>query len=394
MFVPNEYGWKKDETLAENLERQGINRREFLTYCGEMGVVLGVGSAMGPTIMQSLSDQQRPSVIWLQLQECTGCVESVLRTESPTIGDLILNKLSLDYQHTLMAAAGHRAEEVLQRTMEEKEGEYLLVVTGSVPMNDGGVYTTMAGRTAHDVLVEAAEGAAGVVAVGACAHYGSVQAADPNPTGAVRTDDIVTDQPVVNIAGCPPIADTVTATLVHYLTFGSMPDLDGEGRPLFAYGARIHDQCPKRANYDAGQFVQEFDDEGARRGWCLYEVGCKGPATFSPCPIFQWNSGTDWPIGAGHPCIGCTEPHFWDSMSPFYERLPGVGGFGVERTADEIGLGLAVGAAAGVGAHAVATGVQRVREKRKGRELPVADEGSAESSTGAEGGETNAEERE
>ncbi len=394
MFVPNEYGWKKDETLAENLERQGINRREFLTYCGEMGVVLGVGSAMGPTIMQSLSDQQRPSVIWLQLQECTGCVESVLRTESPTIGDLILNKLSLDYQHTLMAAAGHRAEEVLQRTMEEKEGEYLLVVTGSVPMNDGGVYTTVGGRTAHDVLVEAADGAAGVIAVGACAHYGSVQAADPNPTGAVRTDEIVTDQPVVNIAGCPPIADTVTATLVHYLTFGSMPSLDGEGRPEFAYGARIHDQCPKRANYDAGQFVQEFDDEGARRGWCLYEVGCKGPATFSPCPIFQWNSGTDWPIGAGHPCIGCTEPHFWDSMTPFYERLPGVAGFGVERTADEIGLGLAVGAAAGVGAHAVATGVQRVRDKRKGRELPVADEDGGESSPGAEGGESNAEQRE
>ena len=393
MFVPNEYAWKNDETLGENLERQGINRREFLTYCGEMGVILGVGSAMGPAIMQSLSEQQRPSVIWIQLQECTGCVESVLRSESPTVGDLILNKISLDYQHTLMAAAGHRAEEVLQQTMEEKRGEYLLVVTGSVPMNEGGVYTTMGGRTAHDVLVEAADGAAGVIAVGACAHYGSVQAADPNPTGAVRTDELVTDKPVVNIAGCPPIADTVTATLVHYLTFGSMPDLDGEGRPLFAYGARIHDQCPKRANYDAGQFVQEFDDEGARRGWCLYEVGCKGPATFSPCPIFQWNSGTDWPIGAGHPCIGCTEPYFWDSMTPFYERLPGVAGFGVERTADEIGLGLAVGAAAGVGAHAIATGVQRVREKRKeGRELPVADQGGGESSP--ESGETNAEERE
>lgn len=391
MFIPNEFAWKKDETLGENLERQGINRREFLTYCGEMGVILGVGSAMGPAIMQSLSEEQRPSVIWLQLQECTGCVESVLRSESPTIGDLILNKVSLDYQHTLMAAAGHRAEEVLQQTMKEKRGEYLLVVTGSVPMNEGGIYTTMGGRTAHDVLVEAADGAAGVIAVGACAHYGSVQAAAPNPTGAVRTDEIVTDKPVVNIAGCPPIADTVTATLVHYLTFGSMPDLDGEGRPLFAYGARIHDQCPKRANYDAGQFVQEFDDEGARRGWCLYEVGCKGPATFSPCPIFQWNSGTDWPIGAGHPCIGCTEPYFWDSMTPFYDRLPGVAGFGVERTADEIGLGLAVGAAAGVGAHALATGVKRMREKKKGRELPVADQGGESS---PESSETNAEERE
>jgi hydrogenase small subunit len=173
---------------------------------------------------------------------------------------------------------------------------------------------------------------------------------------------------VVNIAGCPPIADVVTATIMHFLTFNRLPDMDAEGRPLFAYGARIHDQCPRRAHYDAGQYAQSFDDEGARKGWCLYQVGCKGPATFSPCPIFQWNGHTDWPIGAGHPCIGCTEPNFWDTMTPFYERLPAVAGFGVERTADVIGGALAVGTAAGIAAHAIATGVQN---RRRGRELPI-----------------------
>jgi hydrogenase small subunit len=182
---------------------------------------------------------------------------------------------------------------------------------------------------------------------------------------------VVTDKPVVNIAGCPPIGDVVTATIVHYLTFNRLPDLDAEGRPLFAYGARIHDQCPRRANFDAGQFVEEFDDEAARKGWCLYRVGCKGPATFSPCPIFQWNTRTSWPIGAGHPCIGCTEPDFWDTMSPFYARLPDVGGFGVESRVDLLGAALALGAAAGVGAHAIATGVHQVRERRRARELPI-----------------------
>lgn len=360
--------WLENETLGQHLERNGVTRREFLTYCGEMGVILGLGSMAGPKILDALAQQKRPSVIWLQLQECTGCVESVLRTESPTIGDLVLDTISLDYQHTLMAAAGHAAERALQDAMEANYGEYLLVVTGSVPLNDGGIYTTIGGRTAKTILEEAGAGAAAVIAVGACAHYGSVQSAKPNPTGATRTDRVITDKPVVNIAGCPPIADTITATVVHYLTFGRVPQLDGEGRPLFAYGARIHDQCPKRAHYDAGQFVEEFDDEAARKGWCLYSVGCKGPATFSPCPIFLWNSRTSWPIGAGHPCIGCTEPYFWDTMTPFYERLPGVGGFGVESTADTIGAALAVGATAGVLAHAAATGVQRMRARR---ELPV-----------------------
>ncbi len=140
----------------------------------------------------------------------------------------------------------------------------------------------------------------------------------------------------------------VTAVVAHFLTFGALPKTDGDGRPLFAYGARIHDQCPRRANFDAGQFVEEFDDDNARKAWCLYHVGCKGPATFSPCPIFQWNGGTNWPIGAGHPCIGCTERGFWDTMTPFYDRLPDVAGFGVEQRADLIGAALAAGATAGV----------------------------------------------
>jgi hydrogenase small subunit len=288
-------------------------------------------------------------------------VESVLRTESPTIGDLVLETLSIDYQHTLMAAAGHAAESALQQSMRENHGSYLLVVTGSVPLAEGGIYTTIGGRTAKSILEEAAAGAAAVIAVGACAHFGSVQAARPNPTGAVGVSAVVRDKPVVNIAGCPPIADVITATIVHYLAFQRVPALDADGRPLFAYGARIHDQCPRRANYDAGQYVEQFDDEAARRGWCLYKVGCKGPATFSPCPIIQWNSGTSWPIGAGHPCIGCTERNFWDTMTPFYRQMPDLLGFGVERTADVVGLSLAVGATAGVAAHAVGTAVRRAR---------------------------------
>ena len=381
--------WRRDETLGQHLQRHGVTRRQFLLYCGEIGAVLGVGSMAGPKILEALVQQKRPSVIWLQLQECTGCVESVLRTESPTIGDLVLDTISLDYQHTLMAAAGDAAEAALHAAMEENHGDYILVVTGSVPLAEGGIYTTIAGRTADTILREAGRGAAAVLAVGACAHYGSVQAAKPNPTGAVGVDEIITDKPVVNIAGCPPIADTVTATVVHYLTYGRLPQLDGEGRPLFAYGARIHDQCPKRANFDAGQFVETFDDEAARKGWCLYSVGCKGPATFSPCPIFLWNSGTSWPIGAGHPCIGCTEPYFWDTMTPFYERLPGIGGFGIESTADTIGAALAAGATAGVLAHATATGIQRMREKKGNRGLPVTNGNDADAgpeSSGSENG--------
>lgn len=368
MYFPTSHPWADGETLGAYLERRGVTRREFVEFCGQMSAILGLGSLAAPRVAEALQAVRRPSVIWLQLQECTGCVESVLRTAEPTIGDLVLDVVSLDYQHTIMAAAGHQAESALQQAMADNSGQYLLLVTGSVPLKEGGIYTTIGGRTAETILREAATGAAAIIAIGACAHWGSVQAARPNPTGAVGVDGVIKDKPVVNIAGCPPIGDVVTATVVHFLTFNRLPELDTDGRPLFAYGARIHDQCPRRANYDAGQFVEAFDDEAARRGWCLYRVGCKGPATFSPCPIFLWNTRTSWPIGAGHPCLGCTERHFWDVMSPFYGRMPDVGGFGIESKVDTWGAALAIGATAGVTAHAIATGVQRARQRRA---LPV-----------------------
>ena len=373
MLTPNADAWAEDDTLGRYLESRGVSRRAFLGFCSQMAAVLCLSSRAVPKVAHALETLKRPSVVWLQLQECTGCVESVLRTSDPTIGDLVLNLVSLDYQHTIMAPAGAAAEKSLADAIKGRG--YVLVVTGSIPTKENGIYTMIGGRTAQSILEEASKNAAAVIAIGACAHWGSVQAAKPNPTGAVGVRDIVKDKPVLNIAGCPPIGDVVTATIVHYLTFGRLPSVDREGRPLFAYGARIHDQCPRRANYDAGQYVQQFDDDGARKGWCLYEVGCKGPETFSPCPIFMWNSKTSWPIGAGHPCIGCTEPYFWDTMAPFYQRLPNVVGMGVESTADRVGAILALGALAGVAAHAAATGLHQIRSRRHAAPIPATDGG-------------------
>lgn len=364
------YPWVEDETLGRHLESRGVSRRNFLEFCGQMAVVLGIGSAAMSRVAHALETLKRPSVIWLQLQECTGCVESVLRTANPTIGDLVLDVVSLDYNHTLMAGAGAAVEKAKQAAMAANKGSYLLVVTGSIPTKEDGIYTVIGGRTAKDLLEEAASGAAAIIALGACAHWGSVQAARPNPTGAVGVRDIIKNKPIVNIAGCPPIGDVVTATVVHYLTYGRLPAVDAEGRPLFAYGKRIHDQCARRAHFDAGQFVENFDDDAARKGWCLYEVGCKGPATFSPCPIFQWNDRTSWPIGAGHPCLGCTEPHFWDTMTPFYGRLPNVGGFPIEQRVDVIGAALAVGAVAGIAAHGAATVVTQIQRRKATQQIP------------------------
>lgn len=374
MLVPDTEIWVEgEESLAEHLERRGVSRRSFLKFCTAMAAVIAAGGAstgdaraasITPELIAAkLGELRKPVLVWLQLQECTGCMESVIRSGDTTVEQLILNMVSMDYNELLMAAAGEAADQALAAANAQ---DHILVVNGSIPLAEAGAYTTIAGRSAESVLRDSAEKATAIFAVGACAHWGSVQASRPNPTGAVGVDSVIKDKPVVNVAGCPPIGEVITATLVYALTYGGPPPTDTQGRPLFAYGNRIHDFCPRRARFDAGEYVQTFDDNAARDGACLYQVGCRGPETFAPCPITQWNMHTDWPIGAGHPCIGCTEPQFYDRFTPFYQVLPDVKvpGLGVEADATKVGL-VALGVVGvGVAAHATATAVWERREAR------------------------------
>ncbi|RME68477.1 MAG: twin-arginine translocation signal domain-containing protein [Nitrospirae bacterium] len=353
-------------TVYESFIRRGFSRRDFLRFCTIMSATLALPSGFVPKIAEALEKKEKPVLLWLEYQDCAGNTEALLRASAPTVKELVLDVLAVEYHETIMAAAGHQAEKALEDAMKKYHGKYLVVVEGSIPLKDDGVYCCVGGRAAKDILKEAADGAAAVIAVGTCASYGGIPAAAPNPTGAVGVSALVKNKPVVNLPGCPVNVENITATVVHFLTFGTLPALDAHGRPLFAYGKRIHDNCERRAHFDAGQFVRQWGDEGHRKGWCLYEMGCKGPETFKNCPRIKYNEGTSWPIGAGHGCIGCAEPNFWDKMSPFYKRLPQPPGFGVESSVDKIGAGLAIGTAAAMVAHGigrVVTGGKRSEEE-------------------------------
>ncbi len=345
------------QDLPAALEQRGVSRREFLQFCTVMAGVLALPVGKVSRIANALQAAPRTPVIWLEFQDCTGCTASFLRASRPTAAEIVLDVLSVNYHETIMAPAGQYADKSLADTAAA--GGHLVVVEGAIPTRDNGLYCCIGGRTAEDILAEATRNAVAVLAVGSCAAFGGLPAANPNPTGAVGVSDLVHHIPVLNLPGCPVNVVNLTATVVHYLTFGSLPVLDFFGRPLFAYGKRIHDNCERRAHFDAGQFVEEWGDEGHRQGWCLYKMGCKGPETYHNCPTVRWNEGTNWPIGSGHGCIGCSEPSFWDTMTPFYRRLPDVPGFSVESTVDKIGLGLTAVAAAGVAAHAIGSAVRK-----------------------------------
>jgi len=310
---------RSKNTLGELLRSQGLSRRSFMKFCATTASMMALPPSMIPLIANALEKARRPSVIWLSFQECTGCTESLTRAHSPTVESLIFDAISLDYHHTLQAAAGHAAEAAREAAMEENFGNYLVVVDGSIPLGNPG-YSTIAGISNIDMLTESARGAAAIIAVGTCATYGGIPHANPNPTGAVSVKDIITDKPIINVPGCPPIPVVITGVLAHYLTFGSLPELDHIGRPRAFYGQSIHDRCYRRPFYDKGQFAETFDDDGAKKGWCLYKLGCKGPTTYNACATTKWNNGTSFPIESGHPCIGCSEPDFWDGGG-FYKPL-------------------------------------------------------------------------
>ena len=293
----------KDDSL-----RGTVTRRDFMKTCITATAMMGLPFGMHTRVAAAAQANNNPPVIWLHFQECTGCSETLLRSSHPTVSSLILDMISLDYHETLMAGSGHQAEKSLHDSMVANKGKYILVVEGAIPTKENGIYCKVGGRTALESLRHAAEGAAAVICIGTCASYGGIQSVGVNPTGVVGVRDIVKDKPIINIPGCPPSPYNFLSTVLYYLTFKKVPELDNLGRPKFAYGRRIHEHCERRPHFDAGRFAKAFGDPTHAEGYCLYKLGCKGPATYANCSVQRFNDVGAWPVSIGHPCIGCTEP--------------------------------------------------------------------------------------
>ena len=272
-------------------------------------------------------------VIYLQTAACSGCAVTLLNTDSPTIKNVLIDQIvpgvhiNLRFHPVIMAGAGEMAIEAMEDTARQKKDSYVLVVDGAVPTATDAVYGAVGERDGKPVtmaerVVELAKDALAVIALGTCASFGGIPAARPNPTGCQPVKNILAskgiNKPLVNIPGCPPHPDWFVGTVGSILLKGlpTADDLDDLLRPKAFYGKLIHENCPRRAYFDEGKFAKKFGDEG-----CLYELGCKGPITYADCPLRRWNSGTNWVIGAGAPCNGCTQPEFPDQTAPFYEKL-------------------------------------------------------------------------
>ena len=335
------------QTFLEALQDRGVSRRTFLKFCTITASSLALTGQKARAFTATLAAQPRPTVIWMSCQQCTGCSESLLRSFNDSNGtglegistlsveNLILNYISLDYHETLQVGAGYQAEKARADAMEA--GGYVLIVDGSIPSGDQEFWSCAAGNSNLASLQEAVKGAALVIALGSCAAFGGIPAAHPNPSNARGYGYSPTtippipplfdpnSPPLVNVSGCPPMAAVITGTIFYFLTYKSLPELDSLRRPRVFYGnpgdPTVHSDCPRLEHWERNEFAYSHGDEGARQGFCLLHLGCRGPSTRNACTRLGWNTDPrdqgrfkNSPTHAGHGCLGCAEPNtaFWD----------------------------------------------------------------------------------
>lgn len=354
-----------------------VTRRQFLKHAGAAAALLGLSETMVPQIAKALEELNagKPPVIWIQGQSCSGCSVSFLNSNYPMVAELVLDKLSIRYHPTVMAAAGYKAISAMVDSAKEMKGKYVLVVEGPVPTKENGEYCTFGVETdkTRDVMGvkmpadkpmtswmdELVPGAAAVIAVGNCASFGGIPAANSSVTGTTAVSKMVADidkkKPVINVSGCPSHPDWTVGTILDALLWlqgvTKAPSLDRYKRPTTFFGKLIHENCERRAAFDAGLFLEDWNDNNPDMKLCLFKMGCKGPVTYADCPTRRWNSSTNWCIGANAPCIGCTEPAFYEDLTPIYEPLPNVNFPGISPAVDTIGWVGAGATAVGIGAH-------------------------------------------
>ena len=191
--------------FTEELERRGVSRRDFMGFCGVMASVLALPRSAGASIAEAIETKEKPTLVWLEFQDCAGNTESFLRVgparPSPTSSSTPCRSTTTRRSWPPPATRPRRP---WPGWSTNKPGGYIAVVEGSIPTGAGGAYCTIGGRAALDIAREVCGSAAATIAIGTCAAFGGLPAAAPNPTGALSVADAVPGvKNLINLPACP-----------------------------------------------------------------------------------------------------------------------------------------------------------------------------------------------
>ena len=298
------------QSLWNIFQNRNMSRRQFIKACGALTAILGLPPAALPEVIAKAEQKAVMPVIWLQGQGCSGCSASFLSSNSPTAAEALMNMLRMEYHELLSAASGPEIEQHSEEVMQAFSGNYIVVAEGAVPVAENGCFCSIGGIPYSEKLKKAAQNAAAVFAIGSCAAWGGIAASLPNPTQSLPVDQVLSTKTVIKIPGCPPIPEILAGVVLQFALFGKLPSLDPQGRPAQFFAKTIHNSCPRKPFFEAKKFAGRYDESGEKAGWCLYKLGCRGPATFNACASMRWHQGLSFPIQSGSPCIGCSNDDF------------------------------------------------------------------------------------
>lgn len=368
--------------MGEGKNDLRLTRRGFLAAAGAAGAALFL-EVNAPAVAAAIAGSDR-RLVWLRGSGCGGCTASLLNGGSPDIlAALEKVGLKLAYHDGLMAQQGifvdgspagntdHNSGLLLDELV--REGGYVLVVEGAIPDGPGGSgrYCMSGALPFKQRFIEAAPGAACIVAAGTCAAYGGISRSLPGAdatgvsfAGASRGGAMARNglaNKVINVPGCPTHPEWLLLVLADVLG-GRDVDVDIYDRPKAFFGTSVHDSCPRRGAYDRAARDTQFSD-----GNCLSALGCKGPLAYADCPTRRWNGATSLCTQAGGPCVACVEPAFPDAFMPFFKKAENKDIL-ADLNVDEAAKVLIGAAAIGAGIHAVkrlAIGETGREERRK-----------------------------
>jgi len=288
---------------------------------------------------------------WFAGMSCDGCSVAVTGATAPSVESLLLGshpglpRLILHHPVLNLEAGPNYLYAHEKAVRGELGAPYVVVLEGSISdetrAHSAGGYWSGQGEepwgpngemrtvTTDEWIARLAPGAAATIAIGTCATWGGVPAAEGNPTGAMSLMDFLGKDyvsalgvPVVNVPGCAPVGDNFTETaaaLLYFLQgFGPLPEFDELGRPAWLFGETVHRRCVRGAYYEEGTFAKEFGDPE-----CLVEIGCWGPVVNCNITSRGAINHVGGCMNSGSACIGCTMPGFPDKFTPFYKRSPG-----------------------------------------------------------------------
>jgi hydrogenase small subunit len=301
--------------------------------------------------LKSTGPLEKVYAFWLAGMSCDGCSIAVTGASDPSVEDLLLGRVPglprlVLYHPVLNIEAGEAFIHNFELASSGKlDAPYVIILEGSAVddslISGEGYWVGLGARqvpgrkdgskviSVMEWIDRMAPGAAAAIAIGTCATWGGIPAAEGNPTGAMSLMDYLGKDyrsafglPVINIPGCSPIGDNFTevvAMILHFLQgTGPLPEFDELGRPAWQFHHTVHNRCVRGGYYEEGKFARQYGDPE-----CLVEVGCWGPVV--QCNIVErgalrHHGGC---MSQGGICIGCTMPGFPDKFSPFYQAPPG-----------------------------------------------------------------------